>query len=257
MVLKCFFDPKSVAVIGASQQKGSIGYSVTKTLKKSFKGRVCPVNPKYTKVVGLRCYNSIKDVKTDLAVIVVPVKIKIVPLVLKECVDSNVGGVVLITAGYSEVGNKKGEEELRKILKGSKTRLIGANCLGILDTHTGLDTLFLPEPDLARPKRGGISFISQSGAFGSTLVDLIEYEGIGLAKFVSYGNQTDVKDYELLEYLGNDPLTEVIIIYMEGVSNGRKFLEIAKTVSKKKPILIFKAGKTKEGSSLASFQNFP
>ncbi len=249
-MFSCFFNPKSVAVIGASTKKGSIGHSVTKTLKGGFKGKVYPINPKYEKIEGLKCYPSVRDVKADLAVIVVPVKI--VPAVLRECVASGVGGVVLITAGYSEVGNNVGEEELRGIIKGSKTRIIGANCLGIFDTHTGLDTLFLPEPDLKRPKKGGISFISQSGAFGSTLVDLIAYEGVGLAKFVSYGNQTDVKDYELLEFLGDDPLTNVIVIYMEGVSDGRKFLDVAKGVSKKKPIIIYKAGKTREGSISAS-----
>ncbi len=258
MSLNSFFTAKSAAIIGASTEVGSIGYSITQTMKQHFKGRVYPVNPHHKKVFGLACYPSVLDIPrkdkrsspVDIAVIVVP--IKFVPDVLKECVKAKIGGVVLITAGYSEAGNKEAEEELKKIIKGSRTRIIGANCLGILDTNTGVDTLFLPAPKLSRPKKGGISFLSQSGAFGSTFLDLIAYEDVGLSKFVSYGNQTDVKDWELLEFLGNDSSTEVIVIYMEGVSDGRKFLSAAKKVSEKKPIIVYKAGKTDFGSKAAS-----
>lgn len=249
-MLDTFFNPKSVAVIGASPEKRSIGYSILKTLKNSFKGKIYAVNPNHNKILGLKSYFSVREVKTDLAVIVVPKKI--VPLVLKDCVKAKVKSVVIITAGYSEIGDKKSEEELRKIIKGSRTRILGVNCLGILDTHTGLDTLFLPEPKLKRPRKGGVSFISQSGAFGSTVLDLFAYDDVGIAKFLSYGNQTDIKDWELLEWLGNDPLTKVIVIYMEGVSDGRKFFEVSKKVSKKKPVVVFKAGKTESGSKAAA-----
>lgn len=249
-MLDAFFNPKSVAVIGASPEQGSIGYSIFKTLKEKFKGKVYPVNPNHKKVLGVRTFKSVREVKADLAVIVTPKKI--VPLVLKDCVDSKVGGVIIITAGYSETGDKKSEDQLREIIKGSKTRIIGVNCLGILDTHTGLDTLFLPEPQLKRPKKGGISFISQSGAFGSSVLDLFAYDDVGVAKFLSYGNQTDIKEYEILDWLGSDPLTKVIVIYMEGVSNGRKFFEVAKKVSKKKPVVVFKSGKTESGSKAAA-----
>ena len=247
-MLDAFFNPKYVAVIGASPEKGSIGYSIFKTLKEKFKGKVYPINPNHKEVLGVKTCKSVREVKADLAVIVVPKKA--VPLVLKDCVSSEVEAVVIITAGYSETGNKQAEEELREIIKGSKTRILGVNCLGILDTHTGLDTLFLPEPQLKRPRKGGISFISQSGAFGSTLLDLFAYDDVGIAKFLSYGNQTDIKDWEILEWLGKDPLTKVIVIYMEGVSDGRKFLEAAKRV--KKPVVVFKSGKTESGSKAAA-----
>ena len=258
MSLNSFFTAKSAAIIGASTEVGSIGYSVTQAMKQHFKGKVYPVNPHHRKVLGMTCYSSVFDIPrkdkrrspVDIAVIVVP--IKIVPAVLKECVKTRIGGVVLITAGYSEVGNKVAEQEIKNIIRGSNTRIIGANCLGVLDTNTGVDTLFLPEPKLSRPKKGGISFLSQSGAFGSTFLDLIAAEKIGLSKFVSYGNQTDVKDWELLKFLGKDPLTDVIVIYMEGVSDGRRFLSIAKKVSEKKPIIVYKAGKTAFGSKAAS-----
>lgn len=248
-MIHVFFRPRSIAVIGASATKGSVGNSILNSLK-NFKGRVYPVNPKHKKINGLWCYGSIKDIKNPVDMGVIAVPNKAVAAVLRECVEKKVNGVVIVNSGYSEIGNREDEDELKKIIKNTKTRIIGVNCLGVLDTITGVDTLFLPEPELKRPKPGGISFLSQSGAFGSTLLDLISYENIGVAKFVSYGNQTDVKDWELLEYLGRDQTTKVIIIYIEGVSDGRKFMNIAKKI--KKPILIFKAGKTEAGSRSAA-----
>ncbi|HLD42331.1 MAG TPA: CoA-binding protein, partial [archaeon] len=139
-----------------------------------------------------------------------------------------------------------------KIIKGSKTRIIGTNCLGVFDGYSQVDTLFLPESKLRRPKEGGISFVSQSGAFGSTLLDLIADQKIGISKFISYGNQVDLKDVDFLKYLGEDEKTKVVVMYMEGVSDGRKFMGIASGVAAKKPVIIFKAGKTSKGSAAAA-----
>lgn len=251
--LDCFFGPESVAVIGASRDRKKIGYCVLKEMRKRYKGRLYPVNPNAESILGLKCYPSVKDIRgVDLAVITLPCKA--VPGVLRECVEKGVEAVVIITSGYSETGEagRRREEELRRIIRGSKTRIIGVNCLGIYDAYSGVDMLFLPESKLKRPGKGGISFITQSGAFGSTILDLISFEGIGISKFVSYGNQTDVKENELLEYLDKDRKTRVIVAYIEGVSDGRRFMEVAGKAVKSTPIVVFKAGKTEMGSRAAS-----
>ena len=247
-----FFNPKSVAVIGASKQRGKIGHTILEVLKEGYKGEIYPINPHEQELLFLKAYGSVLDVKEsiDLAVIAVPKEA--VPKVLKECVKKKIEAVVIVTSGYSEIGDKKSGEELQKIVKGTKTKVCGPNCLGVYDGYSQVDTLFLPETKLRRPSAGGISFVSQSGAFGSTLLDLIESEGIGISKFVSYGNQAGVKDVDFLEYLGQDEKTKVIVMYMEGVSDGKKFMEVAKKISVKKPIIIFKSGRTERGSEAAA-----
>ncbi len=247
-----FFSPKSVAVIGASKNRGKIGHSILEALKEGYKGEIYPINPHEQELFFLKVYKSVLDVKEPIDLAVIAVSKDIVPKVLRECVKKKIEAVVIISSGYSEIGDKKAEEELKGIVKGTATKIIGPNCLGVFDGYSQVDTLFLPESKLKRPGEGGISFISQSGAFGSTLLDLIADQKIGISKFVSYGNQAGLKDVDFLEYLGQDEKTKVIVMYMEGVSDGRKFMEVAKRVSAKKPVIIFKAGKTEKGSAAAS-----
>lgn len=252
--LDFFFRPKSIAVIGASREKNGVGHCVLRELKKHCKKRLYPVNPNAESILGLKCYGSVKDLRKrpDLAVITVPAKV--VPLVLGECVDIGVRAVVIITSGYSEIGRdgRARELELKRMVKGTKTRIIGPNCLGIYDAYSGVDMLFLPEAKLTRPERGGISFITQSGAFGSAILDLISFDRIGVSKFISYGNQVDVKENELLAYLDQDRRTKVIVSYIEGVSDGREFMRVAREVVDNTPVVVFKAGKTEMGSRAAS-----
>jgi acetyl coenzyme A synthetase (ADP forming)-like protein len=251
--LDFFFRPGSVAVIGASRDREKVGHCVLKGMKKSYKGRIYPVNPGAGRIMGLKCYPSVKSLRdVDLAVIAVPRSV--VPGVLRECVEKGIEAVVIITSGYSEIGEggRRREEELKRIIRGSRTRIIGVNCLGIYDAYSGVDMLFLPESKLKRPGRGAISFITQSGAFGSVILDLISFEGIGISKFISYGNQTDVKENELLEYLDRDRKTRVIVAYIEGLSDGRRFMEVAERVVRNTPVVVFKAGKTEMGSRAAS-----
>src|SRR3989344_3536362 len=170
---------------------------------------------------------------------------------LEECGKKNIKQVVMITAGFGEIGNHKAEEQLKKICAKYKIRLIGPNCLGLLNNHAGVDTLFLPASRLVRPKDGKISFITQSGATGSTVLDLMAKENYGFAKFVSYGNATDVNEADLIEYLGNDPLTRVICLYVESIKDGKKFLRVAHQVTKKKPIIVLKGGTTSAGAKAA------
>lgn len=243
------FNPKKVAVIGASRKKGKIGHSVYKTIKKSLKeGEVHPVNPKARKINGDNAYKSVKEVpgEIDLAVIVVPAKF--VPAVVKECGEKGVKGAVVITSGFSEIGKKELEEELKKEAEEASIRIIGPNCLGILDNLSGLNTLFLPEEKLGRPKKGKIGIISQSGAVGSVIVDWASAENYGLSRFISYGNGVDIDERELIRFLGRDEETDVICLYLEGTDDGRQLMESLKEVTPKKPVIILKAGKTSQGS---------
>jgi acetyl coenzyme A synthetase (ADP forming)-like protein len=240
-----FFNPESIAVIGASRSPEKIGYTILENLKVTFQGKLYPINPNTTEILGLTAYSSVEEVeeKIDLAVIAVPQKI--VKSVVEECIKMKIKAAIIISSGYSEVGNKEAEEELKKLAKG-KIRIIGPNCIGIY--QKGLDTLFLPRKKLKRPPEGQISFITQSGAFGSALMDLIAEEGVGLSKFISLGNAIDVDETELLDYLEKDMNTRCITIYVESIEKGKEFLETAKKVVKKKPIVIYKAGKTAKGA---------
>jgi acetyl coenzyme A synthetase (ADP forming)-like protein len=257
MTFENFFSPSSVAIIGASHTKGKIGYSVAENfVRESYKGQVYAVNPDTTPILGLPTYKSVLDIpdKIDLGIIVVPAVI--VSKVLKECVKKKIPSLIIISGGFSETGEngKKLEEELKKILKNSKTRVIGPNCVGIYDSTTKVDTLFLSIDRLKRPKEGNIAFISQSGAVGSTILDWLAVEGVGISKFISYGNAVDVNEAQLLDFLAKDEKTKVIAVYLEGIkSDGKEFMKIAKEVSKKKPIVVLKAGKTaKGGQAVAS-----
>ncbi|MBI5060972.1 MAG: CoA-binding protein [Candidatus Aenigmarchaeota archaeon] len=188
-----FFNPKSVAVIVASKQRGKVGFSILEALKDGYKGEIYPINPNEQEIMFLKVYKSVLDVKEpiDLAVIAVPKEV--VPKVLQDCAKKKVEAVVIVTSGYSEIGDKKAEEELLKIIKGSKTRVMGPNCLGAFDGYSHVDTLFLPKTKLRRPAEGGISFVSQSGAFGSTLLDLAADQGIGIANAKALEKQLPAK----------------------------------------------------------------
>ncbi len=248
MNLANFFRAKRVAVIGASREEGKVGNVVFKNfLEPAFKGEVFPINPKATEILGFACYKSVQKVpgKIDLAVIAVPAPA--VPGILKDCYKKGIKDVVLITAGFKEVGNVRMEKKLQDALKKYNIRCIGPNCLGVFDTTSGVDTLFLPQDRLKRPKKGVISFISQSGALGSAILDLAAEESYGFAKFVSYGNAANIDEADLIEYFGSDPETKVICVYIEGVHDGQKFLQTAKKVAGKKPVIIIKGGLTEAG----------
>lgn len=255
MSLDYFFKPKSVAIIGASHTPGKIGYEILRNFVESFKGKIYPVNPDTTPILQKKVYRSILSVKDkiDLAVIVTPAKT--VPDILRECVWKKVKGVIIISAGFSEIGEegRELEEKCKKVIERTKMRVIGPNVIGVYDPVTQVDTLFLSRDRCGRPKSGNIAFISQSGAVGSTILDWLSEEEIGISKFVSYGNAMDVDESDLIEYLGNDKRTKVITAYLEGIKgSGEKFIKTCRKVSRKKPIVILKAGKTKKGTEAVS-----
>lgn len=249
--LDYFFNPKSVAIIGASHNPEKLGYVILSNfVNDPFKRKIYPINPKTIPILGLRVYKSILDVKDDIDLVIIVVPARIVPKILKECVKKKVKAIIIISAGFSEIGDegKKLEVKCEKIIKDKKIRVMGPNCVGVLDPHFHVDTLFLSREKCGRPKPGNIAFISQSGAVGSTILDWLAEEGIGISKFVSYGNAIDVDESDLIECLGEDTKTKVITVYLEGIERtGKKFMKTAKKVSRKKPIIILKAGKTKKG----------
>ena len=247
--LKNFFEPESIVVIGASRNPSKVGHVIFKNILDSgFKGKVIPVNKNSEEILRKKSYSSVLKVedKIDLAIISVPAEF--VLQVVRECNKKGIKDILIITSGFSEIGNVKLENKLRDLLNKNKMRCIGVNCLGIYDAYSKLDTLFLPRYRLRRPKEGVISFICQSGAVGSATLDVATEQGHKFSKFISYGNATQIDESDLLEFLGEDEKTKVICLYVEGVKNGEKFYRIAKEVSKKKPIIVLKGGLTEEGS---------
>ncbi len=245
--------PKSVAVIGATENPAKVGHAIMQNyIDVGFQGSVYPINiGAQGKIMGFQAYKSILDVKKpiDLAVIAIPAEF--VSATIGQCAKAQVKGIVIVTSGFAEVGNQKLENALNKALSKIKIPTIGPNCLGVMDPRARNDTLFLPTYKIDRPKVGGVSFASQSGSVGSSILDLISAEGFGLSKFISYGNASMVDEVDVLNYLAHDKDTKVILYYLEGVKRGRQFIEAAKTATKLKPVVIIKGGITAQGAGAA------
>ena len=246
-----FFKPESVAVIGVSSNENKIGHIIFRNLMNNYKAKIYPINPHEERVIGYKCYSSVLAVDGDIELAILAIPVDKVIQSVNECGKKKITNLIIITSGYSEIGNKKGEEELKKLLTKYKMSVIGVNCLGNYDAHTKFDSMFIPTARLKRPKTGYISFISQSGALGAAILDLIASKNHGISKFVSYGNATNLDESDFLDYLGRDLNTKVICMYIEGVKDGYKFMQTAKKVSKKKPVIILKGGITEHGAIAA------
>ncbi len=257
--LKPFFEPNAVAIIGATNKKGKVGNVIFENFKRNkeqgiFKGNIYPVNPKLNEIEGYRVYKSVKELPddTDLAVIAIPAPF--VPNTMREIAEKGIKAVIIITGGFGELGEegKKMEEEILQIAKENGIRVIGPNCVGVYVPDTGVDTVFLPEEKMDRPKSGSIAFVSQSGAFAAAMLDWAALAGIGIGKMVSYGNKIDVDDADLMDYFIYDDSIKVVTLYIEGVKEGRKFIEAAKRITKVKPVIALKSGRTEYGAKAAS-----
>jgi acetyltransferase len=235
-----FLNPKSVALIGASEIEGKVGGILLKKLMKS-KIKVIPVNPKHTEIAGLRCYNKISDYpgQIDLAVIAIPALF--VADALEECGKKGVKNIILISAGFSEIGNIRGEEQLVSIAKKYGMRILGPNCFGVCNPQKKFDTTF----SVSMPEKGNIAFISQSGALWSFISDFSISGRFGFSGFVSLGNMADLEFNEALDFFLKDKKTKSIVLYVEKLKNGKKFLQICK--KSKKKIYAIKAGGTEIG----------
>lgn len=231
--MKQIFNPKSIALIGASEEKNSVGLGLAKNILESNKN-IFFVNPFKDSVLGLKCYDKVTDIKSKIDLVVIAVPAKIVKETVIDCASKKVGAVIIISGGFKEEGKEKEEEEIKKILKESNIPLIGPNCLGIISND--VNASFAP----IKPKKGSIAFLSQSGAIINSIIDKA-----GFSKIVSYGNEADLGLVDFLQYLDNDKETKVISIYIEGLKDGRKFMEVAKKISK--PIVLIKAGRSKKG----------
>ena len=250
-MLDSFFNPQSVAVIGASREPEKLGYAVLANIKEGgFSGSVYPVNPKADEILGFKAYPSVLDIPdpVDLAVIVIPYRF--VPAVLEQCGQKGVPAVVVISAGFREAGREglERERELIETARKYNIRLIGPNCLGVIDTGTPLNATFAA----GMPPAGPIAFMSQSGALGTAVLDMAMAGLIGFSKFASLGNKADVSEIDLLEAWGDDPDSRVILIYVEGLPDGQKFIDVARVVTRDKPVVAIKSGVTASGSRAVS-----
>lgn len=249
--LDAIFKPRSVAVIGASNSPGRWGYDIMVSILKHsrFRGDVYPINPKDKKVLGLEAYRSVIDVPgpVDLAVIVVNANQAM--SVFSQCIEKKVGGAVIITAGFAEIGpeGEKLQKELAELSAKSKIPFVGPNCMGVWTSAVGLNLCFLKPVN-----PGPIAFVSQSGTMGDYLFDVSQARKYGFAKFISSGNQAGLDVCDYLDYLADDEDAKVVVLYLEGVKDGRRFIEAARNVTRKKPVLAYKIGQTREGARAAS-----
>jgi succinyl-CoA synthetase alpha subunit/RimJ/RimL family protein N-acetyltransferase len=251
--LKLFFQPRAVAVIGASRQRGTIGGEIFHNLLSyGFNGLIYPVNPTATSIENVKAYPSIEAVPgpVDLAVIVVPAA-KVVQ-VASECARKGVKALVVISAGFSETGEegKMRQAELLNVCRSAGMRLIGPNCMGIVNTNPAvlLDATFAP----GVPPRGRVGFSSQSGALGLAIMEFANSLGLGISTFVSVGNKADISGNDLLRYWEADDDTDVILLYLESFGNPKRFSEIARRVGRKKPIAVVKSGRSAAGARATS-----
>ncbi|MFH1484780.1 MAG: CoA-binding protein [Chloroflexota bacterium] len=250
--VEVFFEPKSVAVIGASRTPGKLSNTILKNLiALKYQGRVFPVNPNATEIDGLRAYRSVADIddEVDLAVIAIPA-----PLVLdavKDCARKGVKGVVIISSGFNEIGEEgaQRQSELVRLAAQNGMRIVGPNTTGILNTHNKFTTTFV---ELKEVREGSVAFIAQTGMFaGMVLERILTSERFGLSKVAGLGNKSDVADHDILDYLVQDASTRVIIMYVEGIKDGKRFLESARRVAREKPLIVLKGGTTEAGAKAA------
>ncbi len=251
--LKAIFEPKSVAVIGASTRRGTIGReTLHNILIAEFNGKVFPVNPKASVIHSIKAYSTILDVPdaVDLAIIIV--RKEFVKDVVAQCGEKGVKGLVVISAGFSEVGpeGKKREQEVLQVVQEYGMRMIGPNCFGVVNTdpNVSLNATF----GKVYPKCGRIGFITQSGAMGEAIMNHAKELGIGFSIVASIGNKADISSNDILAYLKDDPRTDIILMYLENFGNPRHFTQIAREVSRTKPIVVVKSGRTKLGAKAAS-----
>jgi acetyltransferase len=249
--LERIFNPRSIAVVGATDTEGSVGQVLMRNLvKNGFSGKVYPVNLRRDEVLGLKAYATVGDIpeEVDLAIIATPAKT--VLGIVEECGKAGILGIIIISAGFREIG-KKGqvlENKLKVLLEKYKLRIVGPNCLGIIRPQINLNATFT-ETQL---KGGNIAFISQSGALGSAILDLAVNQNIGFSGFVSVGSMIDVDFGDLIDYFGTDPHTRSIIMYIEGITDARKFMSAARHFAKTKPLIVVKAGKFSESAKAAT-----
>ncbi len=249
--LERIFRPRHVAVVGASEKTGTIGNALMKNLMDGgFSGTLLPVNPKHKTIHGQTCFESISALETDVDLAIIATPIHSVADIVSECAEKKVGGAIIISAGGKEVGEqgREIEEKIRRIAYGGRLRIVGPNCLGIIRPGTKLNASFASE----MPLSGNLAFVSQSGAICTAILDLALKERIGFSHFVSIGSMLDVDFGDMIDYLGNDSSARSILLYIESLTNFRKFMSAARSVSRVKPIIVLKSGRSAAGAKAAA-----
>ncbi len=246
MTIRKLFEPNSVAVVGASRDPNKLGHIIVKNLQKAdFEGKIYPVNPEADEIRGRKCYSSLEEApkKTQLAVLALPAEE--IPQVLKQCEENNVSNAVIVSGGFSEIGEEgeELEEEVLEVAEEMGIRILGPNSQGVNNTLNGLCASW---PVVT--EEGPLSIITQSGTIGTALETRIEEDNIGIAKLAVLGNKSDIDETDLMEYLAGDEETGVIALYLDGVDKGRGFLEAARNAAEKKPVVVLKGGKTERGA---------
>ncbi|MBS3922711.1 MAG: acetate--CoA ligase family protein [Nitrosarchaeum sp.] len=253
MAESVFLSPKSIAIIGASDKRGSVGATITSNIMNGFKGIVYPVSPSRPTVFYKTAYKSVMDIPKPVDLAVIVINNLLVADVLEECGKKKVKGVIIITAGFKEVDEEgaKREQKLKDIAKKYKIQIIGPNCLGVmnLDPKTMMNSTFLK----VTPKSGKIALVSQSGAICAALVEDASAQGIGFSAVVSMGNKAAMSEVDILKMLANHNQTKVIVMYLEDMGDGQEFLKVCKNITKKlkKPVLVLKSGRSPEGAKAA------
>ncbi len=247
--IQVMFNPKTIALIGATEKEGAIGRTIFENLLKSKERKIYPINPHINKVLGVEGYSAIANVPEHVELAIVATPARLVPGVLEECGQAGVEGVVIISAGFKEIGEEgtQLEIEIARIRKKYGMRIMGPNCLGFVRPALDLNATFLR----GNPPAGNIAFISQSGALGSAILDWAVSAGIGFSLFASLGSMIDIDFGDMIDFLGEDPATRSILIYMEGVGNARKFMSAARAFARRKPIIILKPGRFAESARAA------
>ena len=250
-MIDSLFHPKSIAVIGASKDPKKVGFAVLNNLKRfGFAGGIYPVNPGAEEILGVKTYQKLEDIagEIDLAVIAIPARF--VPKALEDCIRKGIKTAVIISAGFKEAGSEGVllEEKLKAIIKDSALRVLGPNCLGVINTANQVNATFAA----GMLPKGGLSFFSQSGALGIAILDWAIGNKVGFSKFISLGNKTDLNETDFIEYFMEDPETDIILGYIEDVVEGRRFMEIAGKATKVKPVILIKSGGTESGARAAS-----
>jgi 3-hydroxypropionyl-CoA synthetase (ADP-forming) len=250
-----FFTPESVALVGASATPGKVGNSVLDSLAKhDYKGKVYPINPKAEEILGVKCYPSIEAIDGNVDLVVVCVDLSVTPPILESCAKKGIHNVVIVSGGGKELGGERAdyEAQIKSLSEKHKIRIIGPNCIGMFNAANRLDCAFQGQARMVRARLGNVALLSQSGTMGISFLETADT--FGLSKMVSYGNRSDVDEADMIWYLASDPQTKVIALYVEGFGDGRKFVETAKRVmkEKKKPVVIWKSGRTEAGAKQAA-----
>ena len=241
--LQIFFQPKSIAVVGASKDSRKIGHAALKNILISdYECKLYPVNPHENEILGLTCYKTIGDIPGSIDLVLVSVPAKIVPSIMKDCVEKKVKHAIIISSGFSEIGNNELEKKVKSIIQQSDMRVLGPNTMGYKNASDDLDASFV----FGVPRKGNLSLISQSGALGIGMIYLANNEFVGVSKIIGVGNKIDIDDDDLITYFSQDEDTKVIGLYIEAVKQGREFMNAIKACDK--PVLVVKAGRSSAGA---------